>query len=142
MAEHAEYIKREALLNALKEERKKGNFVFTSKWIKEMMDDLPGADVAPKSEVEELICKLECFLCHVTGGRLSKHTYDLKTMETVATDCINETYNDGYGAGYKDCAREIFEEIEKLHLHVTNEFDVRRYAELKKKHLKGDGAGL
>lgn len=70
------------------------------------------ADVAPKSEVERLIGKFECFLCHATGGRLSKYTYDLGTMESVATDCINETYNDGYGEGYKDCAREIFEEIE------------------------------
>ena len=41
----AEYIEREALLNELKEERKKGNFVFTSKWIKEIMDNLPAADV-------------------------------------------------------------------------------------------------
>lgn len=74
----------------------------------------PTADVVPKSEVAELICKLECLLCHVTGGRLSKHTYDLATMETVATYCINETYNDGYGEGYKDCATEIFEEIKKI----------------------------
>ena len=28
----------------------------------------------------------------------------------------------------------IFEEIEKLHLHITNEFDLRRYEELKKKY--------
>lgn len=67
-----------------------------------------------EAECAELICKLECFLCHVTGSRLSKHTYDLGTMESVATDCINETYNDGYDEGYKDCAREIFEEIEEL----------------------------
>ena len=48
----ARYIEGKALLNALKEERKKGNFVFTVKWIKEIIDDLPTADVAPKSEVE------------------------------------------------------------------------------------------
>lgn len=48
----AEYIEREALLNALKEERKNGNFVFTSKWIKEIMDNLPAADV-----VEVVRCK-------------------------------------------------------------------------------------
>jgi hypothetical protein len=72
------------------------------------------ADVVPRSEVERLIGKFECFLCHATGGRLSKYTYDLGTMESVATDCINETYNDGYGEGYKDCAREIFEEIESV----------------------------
>ena len=74
----------------------------------------PTADVVPKSEVEEIIGKFECFLCHVTGSRLSKYTYDLRTMETVATDCINETYNDGFGEGYKECAREIFEEIEEI----------------------------
>jgi hypothetical protein len=34
----------------------------------------------------------------------------------------------------REVAREIFEEIEKLHLHIANEFDARRYAELKKKY--------
>lgn len=47
-----EYIKSKALLNALKEERKNGNFVFTTKWIKEIMDNLPAADV-----VEVVRCK-------------------------------------------------------------------------------------
>jgi hypothetical protein len=36
----------------------------------------------------------------------------------------------------KDVAREIFEEIEKLHLHITNEFDLRRYEALKKKYTE------
>ncbi len=111
-----------------------------------LVEEVPTADVVPKSEVEKLICKLECLLCHVTGGRLSKHTYDLGTMETVATDCINETYNDGYEEGYKECAREIFAEIEN-HLFVIapiEEFngwarmrldDVER---LKKKYQEGE----
>jgi hypothetical protein len=73
---------------------------------------MPTADVVPKSEVENLIYKLECLLCHATDGKLSKHTYDLGTMETVVTDCFNETYNDGYGEGYKDCAMDIFAELE------------------------------
>lgn len=47
-----EYIECKALLNALKEERKNGNFVFTTKWIKEIMDNLPAADV-----VEVVRCK-------------------------------------------------------------------------------------
>lgn len=79
-----------------------------------IIDQAPTADVVPNSEVDKLIYKLECFLCHATGNRLSKHTYDLGTMETVATDYINETYNDGYGEGYKNCAWEIFEEIERV----------------------------
>lgn len=37
-----------------------------------------------------------------------------------------------------EVAREIFAEIEKLHLHVTNEFDMRRYEELKKKYTEGE----
>ena len=36
-----------------------------------------------------------------------------------------------------EVAREIFEEIEKCHLHITNEFDAIRYAELKKKYTEG-----
>jgi hypothetical protein len=51
----ARYIDADDLLNALKEERKNGNFVFTSKWIKEIMDKIPTADVVPKSEVEEMM---------------------------------------------------------------------------------------
>lgn len=35
-----------------------------------------------------------------------------------------------------EVAREIFGEIEKLHLHITNEFDLRRYEELKKKYTE------
>ena len=46
------YIDADDLLNALKEERKNGNFVFTSKWIKEIIGKLPTADV-----VEVVRCK-------------------------------------------------------------------------------------
>lgn len=49
----ARYIDADALLNALKQERKNGNFVFTSKWIKEIMDNLPSSDAAPGAEVIE-----------------------------------------------------------------------------------------
>ena len=51
-------------------------------------------DVMPESEVDEpiytdeLIYKLECLLCHATGNRLSKHTYDLRTMESAVTDYV------------------------------------------------------
>ena len=103
----------------------------------------PTADVVPKSEVEEIIGKFECLLCHVTGSRLSKHTYDLRTMETVATDCINETYNDGFGEGYKECAREIFEELEfDIHQLMFERDETRAIAiegiiaELKKKYTE------
>ena len=86
----------------------------------DLVEEAPEADVVPRAEVDKIIGKLECLLCHVTWGRLSKHTYDLRTMETVATNCINETYNDGWGEGYKECAREIFEEIGKILYKHTN----------------------
>ena len=85
--------------------------------IEDCIENAPTADVAPRAEVEELIYKLEYLLCHSTGGRLSKHTYDLRTMETVVTDYINESYSEGVEDGYKygtaEVAGEIFEELEK-----------------------------
>ena len=98
-------------------------------------EDFYTADVAPKSEVERLIGKFECFLCHVTGGRLSKHTYDLGTMESVATDCINETYNEGYGEGYKECARELFDEIYE---GCFDQFGYIDYEKLAEERLKSE----
>lgn len=70
-------------------------------------------EVAPRAELDEVVYKLECLLCHATGSKLSKHTYDLKTMETNVTDYINESYSEGYEEGKADVAREIFEGIEK-----------------------------
>ena len=104
-----EYIEREALIDKILSEPPDAHY---PSWFADIIKKQPTADVVPRAEVENLIYKLECLLCHVTGGRLSKHTYDLRTMETVATDCINETYNDGYGEGYKEAAWEIFAEIE------------------------------
>lgn len=99
------------------------------------INDMPAADVVPKSEVDEIIGKFECFLCHATGGRLSKYTYDLRTMEAVATDCINETYNDGYAEGGKDVAEGIFEEADKIFMATCLSLETyKAWCELKKKY--------
>ena len=55
----ARQIDAELLFNALKEEHKNGNFVFTSKWIKEIVENLPTADVAPKSEVVKTLSDIK-----------------------------------------------------------------------------------
>lgn len=39
---------------------------------------------------EEVVYMLECLLCYATGGKLSKHTYSLKTMEIAVDDYIDE----------------------------------------------------
>ena len=57
----------------------------------EKLDSDATPDPAASREVEQLIYKLECLLCHATGGLLSKHTYDLKTMESVVTDYIEKS---------------------------------------------------
>lgn len=76
-----------------------------------LLNDIPDADVAPREEVDEIIYKLECLLCHATGSKLSKHTYDLRTMETVVTDYINESYDEGYRDAKSEVAKVIFQEI-------------------------------
>lgn len=60
-----------------------------------MIDEQPTVEVVPNSEVEELIYKLECLLCHATGGLLSKHTYDLRTMESAVTDYVEKCCDSG-----------------------------------------------
>lgn len=54
----------------------------------EKLDSDATPDPAASREVEQLIYKLECLLCHATGNRLSKHTYDLRTMESAVTDYV------------------------------------------------------
>lgn len=68
-----------------------------------------------KAEIEELIYKLECLLCHATDGKLSKHTYDLKTMEAAVTDACNEMYTDGYNEGKSEARKEFWEQIKAMY---------------------------
>ena len=100
----------------------------------------PTADVVPKAEVEELVHKLECLLCHATGGKLSYHTYPLATMERAVTDYIQECYDEAYDEAKVEVAREIFEEIEQRTKDVgfssfAEKFEFADFiAELKKKY--------
>ena len=103
---------------------------------------MPRYIVVPRAKYEELIYKLECLLIHATGGKLSKHTYDLRTMESVVTDYINDTYNEGTVDGYKTCAEEIFEKINAIKKEYAsgdidgNELYIRLY-QLEKKYTEG-----
>lgn len=46
--------------------------------------------IVSRKRYEELVYKLECLLCHATGGRYSKAGYALEDMERMVTDYINE----------------------------------------------------
>lgn len=74
-----------------------------------------------RKDYDEVVYKLECILCHATGGKMSKSTYDLNAMETVVTDYLNETYDDGYKGGEADSTQEIFGEIDKLLTFIVRE---------------------
>lgn len=41
-----------------------------------------------RKEYEEVVYKLECLLCHATGGRFSKSSYSIVDMEHMVDDYI------------------------------------------------------
>ena len=43
-----------------------------------------------RKDYEKVVYKLECLLCHATGGKLSKHTYPLLTMESYVDDYVDD----------------------------------------------------
>jgi hypothetical protein len=47
---------------------------------------------------------------------------------------VEIAYSDGYEAGKQAAAEQIFADIDRLHLHVSNEYEARSYEELKKKY--------
>lgn len=47
---------------------------------------------------------------------------------------LEAKYDEGYEAGKQATAEQIFADIDKLHLHVSNEYEARAYEELKKKY--------
>lgn len=47
---------------------------------------------------------------------------------------MQASYEEGYDAGKQAAAEQIFEDLDKLHLHVSNEYEARAYKELKKKY--------
>ena len=46
-------------------------------------------------------------------------------------------YKNGFDAGQKAAAEEIFAAIDRMHLHVSNIYEVRAYEKLKEKYKVG-----
>ena len=97
--------------------------------VKRVLIQAPTAEVVPKSEEGA-----ECPTCHGTGriGTTDWLTKGLSKKQLAEEKAKAIAEHEQHIK--TEVAREIFEEIEKLHLHVTNEFDLRRYDELKKKY--------
>ena len=64
-----------------------------------------------QAENEELVHKLECLLCHSTGGKLSKHTYPLDAMERCVNDTIQEYCEEAQAEARKEFAEKLIKEI-------------------------------
>lgn len=79
--------------------------------LKRLIRKMRTANVVPRAEVEELSYKLECLLCYSTGGKLSKTSYSLKTMECAVTDYINdccyETNTETKAEAIKEFAKKL-----------------------------------
>lgn len=65
-----------------------------------------------RKKYDEVVYKLEALLCHATGGKLSKHTYTLRTMESVVTDYVQECCDEASINGGKNVAEEIIAELD------------------------------
>jgi hypothetical protein len=118
-----EYINRELLENALEDENKNGNFVFTANWIMEIVDNLPTADVVPKSEVEKIFEKLKARECSNSVCAWCVHATDYGRRNE---EC-DKPYIDKNGKEQKACY--AYAKFESL---IDNEL-----AELKKKYTEG-----
>ena len=146
----ARYIDADALMNILNDAQIEFSDTYEGLGRAKFLLSLqPTADVVPKSEVEEpiytdeLIYKLECLLCHATGGKLSKHTYTLQVMESAVTDYIQDCCDEYMKEAKSKVVREIILEIDTLICcHANGDIDDKRlyvlFDELKKKYIGGD----
>lgn len=57
-----------------------------------------------------------------------------KTEYPDTTREIETAYTEGFRAGKQAAIDHIFTNIDRLHLHVANEYEARAYEELKKKY--------
>lgn len=66
-----------------------------------------------QAEIEELAYKLDCLLCHATGGKLSKHTYPLEIMESYVNDTIQDYCEEAQAEAVKEFAERLKERATK-----------------------------
>ena len=58
-----------------------------------------------RKKYNELVYKLECLLCHATGGRYSKATYSLPTMCKMVNDHVDRCIEDAEKNAFEEWNR-------------------------------------
>lgn len=58
----------------------------------------------------------------------------MNTLSNGSAILREAAYTEGYKAGKQTTAEQIFTDLDKLHLHVSNEYEAQAYEELKKKY--------
>ena len=139
----ARYIDADALIRLIEIDAVCNSGNFSKRDVILSVKASPTVDVVPRNEYDAVVSALD----NSTKEFLKLHDayQKQKSEHEKAIEVIKETHR---LAGEvkaevpllvkhtkEETAREIFEEIEKLHLHITNEFDARRYVKLKKKYI-------
>lgn len=109
-------------------------YTINAKAVADAIANTPTADVVPKSEVS--ILTVQNMALENTKSELQHELNKYKGVENIFKDNMGELIMATIVQAKQELASEIFAEIEKLHLHITNDFDLRRYAELKKKYTE------
>lgn len=67
----------------------------------------PGAAIAAREqEVDALLFKLECFIDHATGGKLSKSSWSLETLKSAHDEHLNSYVNEAIAERAPDASDE------------------------------------
>lgn len=78
-----------------------------------------------ETEIEKVRYKLECLLCHATGGKLSKSTYSLRTMEIAVTDFMQEIDEEVVVEATVNAVKEFAERL-KAHAYLHKPYGMSK----------------
>ena len=73
-----------------------------------------------RKKYDEGVYKLECLLCHATGGRYSKSTYSLEDMCKMVTDYISCRVEDHENYALDNHRAEFYKTLSSYHTPKGN----------------------
>lgn len=81
-----------------------------------------------RSDIDQLVYKLECLLDHASGSRLSKHTHDLRIMESAVNEHIEKLCSETYAEAKNEVIDEFANRLkEKMNDLSRMEYDCKPY---------------